>query len=468
MTDQSFRLSAEERERHAALSPAQVRFLDFVANNPECLSEASFSKVLIFDDLNPYLTQPWPLFLDSRWFEGVGRVASDLCRLIQQLPQKVFDNDPQRMAEYFGLTVENAKFTAALIAQTDCLASTVGRGDFIGSPAALQCCEFNMAGAVGGWQIGAWQERSLSEPVIRRFLAESRLDGSIVVPIDVLFDHLVDDVTSHGLAANGELNTVLVLNREMPPAWHDYFDRRYRAVLAAHGGVAGRLVVGPHDATRAVHGGIAVEGLPVQAVIDCVMGRLDNCVQMAQLNGEVRVFNGLLSLLLSNKLNIALLSELADSDLLSASERETIRTHVPWSRRVAEEFTEHENERVYLPDLLLAARERFVLKLGESLSGAHVHIGRTTPAATWEALVEQALLERTWLVQEYVPSPSYIFLDQEERAVPHEMVWGIFAVGERFSGGFLRSVPEVLSQGGVVNQSRGARSGAIVSVEAAA
>ncbi|HEY0782274.1 MAG TPA: hypothetical protein VGE98_07465, partial [Thermoanaerobaculia bacterium] len=57
------------------------------------------------------------------------------------------------------------------------------------------------------------------------------------------------------------------------------------------------------------------------------------------------------------------------------------------------------------------------------------------------------------------------FLSPEGEAVPHEVVWGLFAFGDGFGGGYLRSIPSDRTHDGVVAGARGARGVPIISVE---
>jgi hypothetical protein len=168
-------------------------------------------------------------------------------------------------------------------------------------------------------------------------------------------------------------------------------------------------------------------------------------------------------MVLSNKLNLALLSELADSELWSDDERAVIRAHVPWTRRLAEDFVDFRGERVYLPDLLASARDQLVLKRGLSLQGAHVHSGAFTAGPVWDGLVGEALAEGGWLVQERLEPVPYVFQMPEGGAGPHDVVWGLFVFGPRFGGGFLRVLPS--GRAGVVNCALGAKFASYLEVE---
>jgi hypothetical protein len=166
---------------------------------------------------------------------------------------------------------------------------------------------------------------------------------------------------------------------------------------------------------------------------------------------------------LSHKINLALLSDLEGSDLWSDEERAVIRTHIPWTRLVTDDFVDYQGERVYLPDILASERDRMVLKLGLSRQGTDVHAGRFTPAGRWQELGRAALEQGGWIVQEFQECLRWPFLHPDGgTVVPHDVVWGIFIFGSHYGGGFLRVLPA--GRAGVLNTLRGAKPSVLLEV----
>jgi hypothetical protein len=179
--------------------------------------------------------------------------------------------------------------------------------------------------------------------------------------------------------------------------------------------------------------------------------------------GGLHLYNGPISWILSDKRNIALLSELGDSDLFDAQERALIRDHVPWARRILPGETLFDGERVRIEDLLRARRERFVIKKARSLGGAHVILGRFSSPEEWDAALAAALAGGDWIAQEYVESLPYLFQAGEHGCCPHDVVWGPFVFGDRYAGAILRVQPKILQ--GIVNLTRGATEGIVLEVD---
>jgi len=174
------------------------------------------------------------------------------------------------------------------------------------------------------------------------------------------------------------------------------------------------------------------------------------------------LFNGPISIVLSDKRNLALLSQSQRSSLFSAEEQEVIRNHIPWTRLVAAERVEFHGEEVFLPDLLAAERNRLVLKEGRSFGGKGVHLGRATSAARWEEVARTALESGGWVVQERLESLPYLYQCGESGCAPHDVIWGPFVFGDTYGGVILRMQPQ--AAGGAVNLSLAATEGIVLEV----
>ncbi len=441
------------------LPEPQQRFVEFAGRNPECLDAAHFG--LRIDELTPYAMQPWPFFIGRRQLAELSAVCVGVCDLMRAIPQRVFGGDPVRLSQYFDMPVEASSLTVSLIEKTG-LDGTVARGDFVLTATGLKTCEINMAASLGGAEGGEWTSRALEVPALRRFLAESGLRVHARDPVRTTFEHLIQEAKRHGMVVDGELNVALALDIPTTAGWRAYYERTYQEVLARHAGLRGRLVICWESELREKDGALRYGDLPIRIMLDTQSGFLSLPIFSTLLSGQARAYNGPATPFLSHKANLALLSEMEGSSLWSEEERAVIRTSIPWTRRVTDEFVDYEGERVYLPDLLDAGRDRMVLKLGLSRQGADVHPGRFTPPDRWDGLVRGALDQGGWIVQEFQQCLRWPFLDPEGQVVPHDSVWGMFIFGNRFGGGFLRVLPAGMA--GVLNTLRGARPSIIMEV----
>jgi hypothetical protein len=108
------------------------------------------------------------------------------------------------------------------------------------------------------------------------------------------------------------------------------------------------------------------------------------------------------SYLIADKRLLAVAS--AGSPSLTEDDARFVRRYVPWTRRVVPGPVDYEGRRQPLGDLLIRARDRFVLKRGGGRAGDDVLVGRQLAQARWRAGVESALRGGDWVAQQFEPS----------------------------------------------------------------
>lgn len=458
-----FVLTGLERARHAELSEIQASWLDFVAERPAALSRSSFRDLDEHQDLSPELVHSWPLFAEARCLAPIEEASRAVMRLIATVPHRIFGGDPERLAAFYGCGEELARRAMTLI-DGGCLPHLISRGDFLRGAEGFQCCEVNVAGNLGGWQVGQWVERFARSPLIAEFLAQEELELSGTHPVQALFEHAAAVGIERGLASAGELNLALVIpiGHELLPTLIAEAQAHWRRVVVATGVAEGRFFVCTERELHEEGGRVTLYGDRVHLFIDQAMELFDGPMFRSQAAGLAFSFNGWVSPILSDKRNLALLSEQEEGDLYGPAERASIARYIPWTRLLVEGFAERRGERFYLPDFVLSEREHLVIKPGGAFGGEDVYVGSLLSAPEWAARVDAALADGRFLVQDFVPSTTYLFQSPDGGAVPHEMVWGGFLFGARFGSCLLRGAPH---GAGVVNVNRGARRIVLLEVE---
>ncbi|HEX9941014.1 MAG TPA: phosphopantetheine-binding protein, partial [Thermoanaerobaculia bacterium] len=454
---------------HARLSRASAAFLRFVERNPEALERASFAELEHHDVGSPYPLQPWPALVDRARVAEMERVSTGIARLIKSLPRRVFGNDPERLRDFYDLA--SADLARLMVQEPDGLAAAIGRGDFLESSAGLQCLELNMLSALGGWEAPLWAEAYLRVPVFARFLREERLRVACRDTVALLLAYAVAEARELG-AADGEINVALVTPERTAAHGHHleaWLAGRYAEALRDSApGATGALAILPYAGLRERAGALWARERRIHAAVELheegTAAQALRCFRA----GTLKLFNAPIRAVLTDKRNLALLSELAErGDLLSPVEREQVTRHVPWTRRLAAAAATREGREVWIPELALAAREELVIKKARAGRGSAVHVGAATPEPRWRELVERSLAAGDWIVQERVePLPS-LHQHGERGSAPHDVVWGLFVLGDRYGGGFLSLAPleaRTQREGGVINVMRGATVGVIFEV----
>ncbi len=154
----------------------------------------------------------------------------------------------------------------------------------------------------------------------------------------------------------------------------------------------------------------------------------------AVMAGDLFIQNGLLGRWIGdNKLCLAVLSDPKFADLFNRADLEAVRSHIPWSRNIAQLGPSKISQ-------IRAAPACYVLKRPLDTRGRGVIVGRECASDTeWTAAVSMAIAE-SWLVMEHV-EPTYIASNPASRTVArHDLALGL--IDGQIASGFVRSSPE--------------------------
>ncbi len=119
--------------------------------------------------------------------------------------------------------------------------------------------------------------------------------------------------------------------------------------------------------------------------------------------------NSFRSKLIHKKALFAVLTDQRRSAMFSSEEQEAIRNHVPWTRIVRAEKTDHFGKEIDLIEFIKANRNKLVLKPNDDYGGHGIAIGWNSSEAEWDAALESALADGDYLTQERVPTAREMF-----------------------------------------------------------
>jgi hypothetical protein len=452
---------SEAGEAVGGLSRAAESFLAFARRHPGETWAFDYAAARLPDWLldDPSPVQPWPTFVSGEKLREVERATVEVTRLVKSIPERVFERDAKAVSEFYGLDEPWASF---LITPPNGIAEGFARCDFLDSAAGFKCLEVNVSACIGGWDVRYWVDLYRATPRIAEFLAEEEIEISYFDPLPAMFSHVAGHTAEQGLCRDGSLNTALVVHPnvlEHTRQAEGHFSSVYSEVLRERG-LEGKLWLCSYpDGPRAAGSVLRDrDGARIHAVIEYTDAMTPQDVFRCFKAGTATLYDGPVCRILTDKRNLAILSELEGSGLFDAEERKIIRDHVPWSRLLLDGTAGGGRPGAPSLDDLLAERERLVLKKGLSSKGDHVVIGLWTDPETWERALRTAFAEGGWLVQEHVASRTYTYYHDKLGPCPHGMVWGMFCFGSSYGGGFLRMMPEALG-GGIINSARGATKG---------
>ena len=444
-------------------NPVSDAFAQFCADTPESVQRSSFARLDEGSISVQYPLQSWPTYVDGRTGAALEALTLGLARLVRQVPLRLLDGDADRVAEFYGLEPHRARLMLELLDRPEVAQALVSRGDFVETGDGLACVEWNFTSNLGGWRNARWAELYDDVPLLARFHRESGLEVRCIDTAERLFRNLLTVSLRHDGPAGEDLNLAYLVppSNRGEEAWLDVPREIYRRALAeAAPGTGGDLLLGAYEDLEISPQGVRLAGRPVRIAVELYEGVVPGGLLAAAVEGRVLLVNGPVSEILDDKANLALLSEASDSHLLDGDDGALVDQHLPWTRVVDDGFTTWRGGREYLPDLVADQREALVLKPRRGGRGRDVTLGAFVSERAWEDAVDRALDEGGWVVQERLESAGRPLQHGSEGVAPHEVVWGLFAFGEVYGGGFLRMMPTVT--GGVVNASRGASESVIL------
>ncbi len=156
--------------------------------------------------------------------------------------------------------------------------------------------------------------------------------------------------------------------------------------------------------------GFEIDLVYKRVVTSELLGRegLQSPLVRAVADRAVCIVNGFRAHLLLKKVLFAFLSDPQYAHLYTADQRAAIAAHIPWTRRVAEGYTQWSDQHIDLLPHALAHRENLVLKPSGEYGGQGVVLGWETSPAEWEAALQQAT-QGVYVLQERVPVPQEDF-----------------------------------------------------------
>ena len=125
--------------------------------------------------------------------------------------------------------------------------------------------------------------------------------------------------------------------------------------------------------------------------------------------GAVCLVNNFRSKMIHKKALFAVLTDDRYARLFTAEEREAVRRHVPWTRKVREGKTEKDGETIDLLDYVSRNSGRLVLKPNDDYGGHGIYIGWNNDQIAWEEALRAALADGDYLVQERVKTARETF-----------------------------------------------------------
>ncbi|MCP5049879.1 MAG: hypothetical protein GY940_22110 [bacterium] len=451
------------RTSHKQLAATGDRFIEFIQKNPEMLDRSGF-RVLEGKDAVGIL-QPWPAFINQQTRSRMAEASTSVFQLIKSIPKRIFNNDPDKISRYFETPVSIVKMQMEG-ADEEHLENLLARGDFIFSPSGMKCLEYNVSANIGGFQVSFWEPMYANIPIIAKFLNQYHIKPANQNVLALLAGHFLRRAVNKFSGRDSEINIAMVIPKYIEGvmvAENKYMDRIHKQLLEVHYNMKGNVIFCDWQHLKRSGDTLFFRDKRIHIVMEMYHGLLPDDIHTLYKQGNICLYNGPVTKLLSNKLTLAALSEYEDSERFSPKERETIKKYIPWTRKVVPGEVSYGTDRVKLEEFIFSNREKLVIKPPLGNSGEGISIGKNTPLRQWETVINAAFKEGGWLIQEYIESDSYLYQTGTEGCAEHIAAWGLFVFGSTYSGGWVRVLPKE-NKNGVINAIQGAEESVVLEI----
>jgi amino acid adenylation domain-containing protein len=453
-------------DAHRNLSRTSEKLVEYVRRRPDRLKHSNYADIR--KKIGNRLPHDWPTFAGPDRVEAMKEAAVETFKLMRGIPFRVFDGNIQQMSRYYGLP-ENMVRTQMTGVTPEKLDRLMGRGDYVLTAGGFKCIEYNVSGNIGGLNANFWKAYYLENEIIDGFLKEYKLRPRHINYVYRLLEHMVEIAAENEEASGDQLNLAIVMQdygaglTENSKEAERLLNDAYREIGGRRGDVI--FCDYPHLSVmenRLYH--VSRGKKQIHVLLETNGGAVPPEILELMKHNRIQILNGPVTGLLSNKLNHAILSEHCQSDRYTEEEKAAIMKYIPWSRKIENKTTSYKGETVALMDLIKEERQRFIIKPAVGMGGQGVWAGDYTMPREWEKLLQQALKDGKWLVQERLESEPLLYQTHEDRLEPHDTVWGMAVFGDRYGGGFVRVIP-VRQSCGIVNVNRGALSSVVIEME---
>ncbi len=464
-------LKKEMRNVPAKLSQTQAQFLEYAARNPEVMKRENYPGLMLIDVLSQDI-QPWPTFINRDVSNRFAEAAVGVCDLLRIIPERLFDSDVEKMSRYFEMPVEEVRYCFSGCTEEH-LNNMLSRGDFMYTSDGLKCLELNVSGGLGGLSLDMLGNEALKLPVIDDFITQNKVTLRNHSIIGSLMQHICKNVMDRFSPKDEPVNIALLIPEY--DKWKGNFTeiRAYSRQQCtevldrewSHLNLTQGVFFGDFEDLELKDDHLYFQGKRLHALIDGYHGNIPPEYTHAMQKGNLLVYNGAVSRILTQKLCLAVLSEHEDSEKLTPEEREKVKRFIPWTRKVVPGENSYQGHKIDMEDFLVVNKKNLILKRSSGYGGIDVSVGRHVTDLQWKGMVRKALRERIWVAQEYVQGMPFAYQRGDDGCGLHDVVWGFYVFGTQFCGTLFRVSAAGINETGVINVKQGAEVSPVFEVE---
>ena len=430
------------------LSAKNLEFYDYVNANPEFFDRQYFCDMDLQQEKRRL--QPWPTFIDKENLDHLEKINLQLFNLIAELPYRLFGSSPEKIAKQFNLP---PKFVEIYFEGYEKVNSKnfIGRGDYVLSDNNFNLIEFNTTTLVGGLELPLWEDRCQNNSLIKKFLESHKINLVHHHYTHRLMEHLLD--SSQIDLHSGSIHVALFEYVTEDKAFFGFLEKAFSDIINEKSINAKLSFCAPKD-IEFEDDDVLFNNEKIDLMLEFKSGMISRKLLNAVKNDKLRILNGPGSGLLTDKNNVALLSEYAESSVFSEEEREIIQKHVTWTRKLRPQVTHFQHQAIDLIPFVLENKDLFILKPAAGHAGIGIVAGKETEQEVWQQKINKAYKNNNSIIQELIEPQKLYYLSKNSGGQPMNIVFGALTFGPNFGGCLLRVKPE--EEGIVINSRQNA------------
>ncbi|MFL6164199.1 MAG: hypothetical protein ACJ74U_18510 [Jatrophihabitantaceae bacterium] len=384
---------------------------------------------------------PSPVFLGADDSVLLARQLEVIHDLLISLPQRRFEGSRAKYGRMLGLS----EFQTAVVERASPeKPPLLARADLYRTGTGFALLEMNMGSSLGGFECGEINRALVSHPSLATFVADKQLSW-----VDTAERLIGTALAIHAERGGSAATTVALVD------WPDTFPIYQQTIenmarLCRRSGVEaftchlGELPGGANGLSY--HGrqiDIVYRFFMLEYVTSAAGVELLEPLLRATESGAVTLLSPVDADIYGYKAGLALLSEMVHTADLDSSERESVGSLVPWTRRLRTSIIDPAGEAVDAVRYAVARQSELMLKPVSLHGGTGIVAGWTVDADEWRRSVENSLDGPYILQQRVQPVPDLVLAKQTIGQLYCN--WGVFltpstATGSAsYSGCFIRA-----------------------------
>jgi hypothetical protein len=394
----------------------------------------------------PGRLMPNPVFVSAQDSMLLARQLQDIHDLLISLPQRRFGGNPTEYARMLGLSeFQIAVVERARPEQPPLLA----RADLYRTATGFALLEMNLGSSLGGFQCAEINRAMVSHPCLASFVADKQLSW-----VDTS-ERLLGTALALHAERSSSVPTVALVD------WPDTFPLHeprieVMARLCRRSGIEtvvchlGELREEPAGLTyRGRHIDIVYRFFLLEYVTSTAGVELLQPLLRAERSGAVTLLSPMDADMYGFKEGLALLSEMVHAEDLDDTERDSVASLIPWTRRLRSTIDDPAGEAVDTLRYALAQQSELILKPVSLHGGTGIVAGWAVDTDRWRQCIEDSLDGPYILQQRVHPVPDPVLIKQAIGRMYCN--WGVFLTPSPttgaacYSGCFIRASadPEV-------------------------